>query len=309
MTERQRCTAKSSPLSIITNPVFFVSAVTLVGLLLRLRGVTWGLPHLYDPDEPAFVDPAVRFVTTGDLNPHRFGHPASTLMYLLGLAYLVYWLLGHLVGWFPDLRFFETLFRTDPTVFYLIGRGLTLLLSTLAIPLTYMVGRRVTGQSAALAAATFVAVSPLHVELSRIVRPDGPLTTLILLTMVLAFKTTERPMGRNFVLSGMCAGLATATKWPGIAAAVPVIMAGVVAVGRQPVTWKDQARWLGVGFLGLGVGFVIAAPFVPLEIQQVVKDLTRQARKVHLSATGGPGLSNYLWYLTGPRSSRRWAGR
>src|SRR3990172_9215652 len=131
MTERQRCTAKSSPLSIITGPVFLVSAVTLVGLLLRLRGVTWGLPHLYDPDEPFFVDTAIRFVTTGDLNPHWFGHPGSTVMYLLGLAYFVYWLLGYQLGWFPDLQSFAALFFTDPTNFYLIGRTLMIVLATL----------------------------------------------------------------------------------------------------------------------------------------------------------------------------------
>ena len=57
----------------------------LVGFVLRLRGITWGLPYLYDPDEHFFVDPAVRIVTTGDLNPHWFGHPGSTVIDLLGL--------------------------------------------------------------------------------------------------------------------------------------------------------------------------------------------------------------------------------
>ena len=66
--------------------------------------------------------PEVRFVITGDLNPHSFFYPGSTIMYTLGLAYLSYWIVGHFAGWFPDLQSFSMLFATNPTSFYLIGR-------------------------------------------------------------------------------------------------------------------------------------------------------------------------------------------
>lgn len=287
-------------LELIANPILLMCVVTLAGFLLRLRGVTWGLPHLYDPDEPTLVDPAVRFVTTGDLNPHWFGYPGSSIMYLLGLAYLCYWLLGHLLGWFPDLQSFATLFWTDPTSFYLIARILTIALATLTIPLTYAIGRRVTGKAAAFAAAILVAVSPLHVNFSRQVRTDPPMTTFILLSVLFAFKATERQWGRDFLLSGICAGLATATKWPGITATVPVVLATGLATPERSVSWRARTRWLALVFLGLLIGFLVAAPYVPLEIPKVMKDLTVEARHVHLSAAGSPGASNYLWYLTGP---------
>jgi len=144
--------------------------------MIRLRGVTWGLPYLYDPDEHFLVDPAVRFVTTGDLNPHWFVYPASTVMYTLGLAFFVYWVVGHFVGWFPDLQSFGALFWTNPTSFYLIARTLAVVLSVLAIPLTYALCRKLAGTGAALAATIFVAVSPLHADFSRVVRTD-PLMT------------------------------------------------------------------------------------------------------------------------------------
>ena len=105
---------KSSALArLVTSPVFLIGAIMLVGAVLRLRGVTWGLPYLYDPDEHLLVDPAVRFVTTGDLNPHSFIYPGWTVMYMLGLVYCVYWIAGHFLGWFPDLQSFATLFSTQ----------------------------------------------------------------------------------------------------------------------------------------------------------------------------------------------------
>jgi hypothetical protein len=36
---------------------------------------------LQEPDESAFVRPAVRIAATGDLNPQWFGHPGSTVIY------------------------------------------------------------------------------------------------------------------------------------------------------------------------------------------------------------------------------------
>ena len=44
---------------LITSPVALVGAIVVVGVMIRLRGVTWGLPYLYDPDEHFLVDPAV----------------------------------------------------------------------------------------------------------------------------------------------------------------------------------------------------------------------------------------------------------
>ena len=66
----------------------------------------------------------MRFVVTGDPNPHWFGHPGSTVIHLLGLVFYGYWVVGYIAGWFSDLQSFEALFSTNPTSFYLIGRAL-----------------------------------------------------------------------------------------------------------------------------------------------------------------------------------------
>jgi hypothetical protein len=194
------------------------------------------------------------------------------------------------------------LFWTDPTSFYLIGRILTILLSTAAIPLTYVLCRRMAGEGAALAAATFVAVSPLHVDFSRIVRVDAVMTTFILVAMLYALKAMDGQLGKDFVLSGVCTGLATATKWPGISAAVIAIMATGLAAPERPVSWTTRARWSGFACLGVVTGFLVATPFLLVELPQALRQVAWEVLRPggHLSATGSPGLPNYLWYLTGP---------
>lgn len=291
---------RAAIVSLVTRPVVLVGAVVLVGFLLRLRGITWGLPYLYDPDEHFFVDPAVRIVTTGDLNPHWFGHPGSTVIDLLGLAYGVYWVVGHFVGWFPDRQSFATLFSTNPTSFYLIGRILAVVLSILAIPLTYALCRRMAGEGAALAAAIIVAVSPLHVEFSRIVRTDPLMTTFLLAAMLYAVKAMSGQFGKDFLLSGMFIGLATATKYPGIIGAMIVVMASALARPESPVPWTSRGRWLGLALLGGIIGFFGAAPFVVTAVREVYWILVVEGRQPHLGATGSPGLTNYLWYVKGP---------
>ena len=286
--------------ALIASPVVLVGVVMLVAFLFRLRGVTWGLPYLYDPDEHVLVDPAVRFVTTGDLNPHWFGYPGSTIMYPLGLAYLVYWIIGYLVGWFPDLQSFATLFWANPTSFYLIARIMTIVLATLAIPLTYALCRKMAGIGTSLAAAIFVAVSPLHADFSRVVRTDPVMTTFVLAAMFCAVKAMEEESDKEFFLSGIFVGLATATKWTGVCAAVTTLLAIAFASPEPAESKARRWRWSSLAALGGIIGFLGAAPFVFTGVRQVYWGLVAEGTGSHLSGNGSPGLSNWVWYITVP---------
>jgi hypothetical protein len=291
----------------IKSPVFLVGLVTLMGILLRLRGVTRGLPYLYDPDEHFIVDPALGFVVSGDLNPHSFFYPGSTIMYPLGLVYFAYWMLGYFVGWFTDLQSFGTFFWTNPKSFYLIARVLCIVLSSVAIPLTYAVGRTVAGKGAALAAAIFVAASPLHVDFSRLVRTDPVMTTFVLAAMLYAVRAMGEQFDRQIFISGIFIGLATATKFTGVSGAMIVVLAVVLAKPQPLVPWMRRGQWLGLAALGASVGFFVAAPFVVTAIRNVYWILVVEGGHAHLSASGGRGLPNYLWYLGGPlRSAVGW---
>src|SRR5712675_657254 len=68
-------------------------AVIAGGLLLRIFGVASGLPFIYDADETEAVEPALRMLQTGSLNPGWFGFPASTTIYSFWLLFYAYLML------------------------------------------------------------------------------------------------------------------------------------------------------------------------------------------------------------------------
>src|SRR5207253_1016019 len=56
------------------------AAIVAVFLACSLWGLERDLPYTPEVDEPSFVVPAGRIAATGDLNPHWFGHPGSTVI-------------------------------------------------------------------------------------------------------------------------------------------------------------------------------------------------------------------------------------
>ena len=98
----------------------------LVGLGVRVWGSSWGLPHLYHPDEDKIVSHALAF-GKGDLNPHYFGWP-SLQMYVMFVIYGVYFVSGWLLDHFASPSEFLIAFARGPSDFYLLGRWLSALL-------------------------------------------------------------------------------------------------------------------------------------------------------------------------------------
>ena len=143
--------------------------VLLLAFVIRYLGVSFGLPHLYHADEPIVVNHALAY-GTGDLNPHFFNIP-PLVSYLLFVCYGIYYLAGHLIGWFPNTRDFEILFYFDPTSFYLIARVIFgTMLGTLSVFLLHRLARRLGNERMALLAAVFLAVNFLHARDSLCLR-------------------------------------------------------------------------------------------------------------------------------------------
>src|SRR5258705_6610903 len=104
--------------------IFFIM---LIALALRLHAIDYDLPFVYDQDEPMFVTHALSMLKNHDLNPHWFGPPATTTMYLLTLVYGGVFGVGRITGAFHSAEDFRNLYYSNPTVFYLRGRILILI--------------------------------------------------------------------------------------------------------------------------------------------------------------------------------------
>jgi 4-amino-4-deoxy-L-arabinose transferase-like glycosyltransferase len=231
-----------------SNPAIALGAILLLALTLRLIGVRYGLPYpLLDPDEANIVPRAWRMSHGGHLDPGWYDYP-SLLMGLLA----------------PVQAFFHT-----PS--YEAARAVAIVIGLGGVAATWWLGRRAYGTGAALVGAAAVAVSTTHVAYSRVAVTDVLLALAITAVLALA---VEGRLG----WAGLAVGLAAAAKYPGVLAAVPVVVAGW---GR----WRSLARAAGFALCS----FVVASPFVVLHARAAWHDISRVQR---LARDGWLGFEN-----------------
>ncbi|MGB2880051.1 MAG: hypothetical protein WBD24_07700, partial [Candidatus Omnitrophota bacterium] len=75
-----------------------ILSILVMGAVLRIWGLSFGLPFQLHQDEPIVVNHALAY-GAGDLNPHFFIIP-PLCSYLLFFAYGLYFILGKIAGLF-----------------------------------------------------------------------------------------------------------------------------------------------------------------------------------------------------------------
>jgi hypothetical protein len=246
-----------------------------------------------EPDEPYFVLPAVKMASQGSLDPHWFGHPGSTVIVPLALAYRATDVVLHggpIVG---ASRSIETRFRESPSDFFLLGRLWTVLLSVASVAALFLLGRLLWGDAAGLVAAGLYALVPLVVNYGRIVRSDSAGACFGLLALCAIVVMAERPTARQYAVAGAAIGLAVASRYFLI---VLLPVAAVVwftsrAEGRRPR--PTLLLLLGGGALAL---FALLTPYFFLDWKSVSESL--QAETVgQIGNTGFSFLDNVSYYF------------
>ncbi len=276
--------------------------VGILGLAAAIRAWTlaFGLPSLNDQDELMFELGALRMLREHSLNPGWFGHPASTTMYGLAIVDVLVYLAGLITGRFADVRDFADAVFADPGVVILPGRAMILCFGLLVIALVYRLGARLFGTPAGLVAAMLLAVSPLHVTYSQIIRSDMMACAFMLLGLLASLRVAREGRRRDFAMAGVWAGVATASKWPfalGILGAVGAV--GLRLFAPSVARPRELVRLAGSGAAML-MALVAVSPYLVLAYPTVARNLQGEAQTHHLGATGGSFAWNGWWYLTHP---------
>ena len=97
--------------------------VAFAALALRLYGLRYGLPAVYNPDEVAIMSRALAFAK-GDLNPHNFLYPTFYFYALFAWEGLTA-LLAVATRSVASFGEFQREFFLDPTRVFVAGRFLT----------------------------------------------------------------------------------------------------------------------------------------------------------------------------------------
>ena len=259
--------------------VFWILLVILVvAFCLRIWGISFGLPGTDHADETEVVNHAVRF-GSGDFNPHRFQY-GSLFQYILFIFYGAYFLIGYILGRFSSMHKFAIHFIQDPTVFYLIARGLSAILGTASVGITYLIGKRVKDETVGLLAALFLAFSYQHVVHSHYCTVDVALTFFFTLAVYQCLLLFNNDHLWRYIVVGILIGFAMATKFNGIFASVAFCTAHFLKDENFSLREKLLCKklWLGIG--AVFVGHFIACPFFYFDLGMSFSEMV-QLRDLH----------------------------
>jgi hypothetical protein len=295
-------TAEAEPFWNKRSACLWITVILVVAALLRASTLAFGLPSLNDQDELMFEMGAIKMLRGATLDPGWFGHPATTTMYALALVDIIVFLACRLLGWFPNVKDFADAVFADPTWVILPGRAMIMGFGLWTIALTFRIGQRTGGLTAGLFAAGLLAIAPLHVAYSQIIRSDMMACAFMLLAILQAQRAARGEGGLgSYIWAGLWIGVAVATKWP--FALVILAPCGAAALRWREGDWGGlpqlAKRCLAVGLAALAALF-LTSPFLIIDWQTVVQNLHGETRAYHLGATGGSFVWNGWWYLTTP---------
>ena len=270
-----------------------VLGIMVMSLGLECWALTRDLPYP-DVDEPTFVRPAVHIASTGDLDPHWFGHPGSTTIYPIAGLYHAWDVVAHGAPVFSPNPTLAQRFKTSPTAFFIIGRLWSIAFAVAAIPLVFLLGRRCFSTAVGLVGATLWALLPIAVSYGRVVRSDSAGVFFALLALLVIVRVVERPTLRNQVLAGVAIGAGISSRYFLVTLLPVLVAAGVIALRRRVPGASIRGIAAGVG--AAITTFVVTTPYFFLDWTTAWHSVAAE----NGTSVGHDGLSplgNLRWYL------------
>ncbi len=252
-----------------------IVVIVVLALALRLAGLRYGLPAVYNPDEVAIMARALAFAK-GSLNPHNFLYP-TFYFYVLFAWVGVYLAFVYLSGRVGSIGELQRLYFTDPTGLYTAGRALGAVAGAATTVLVYRLTTRLASRRAGIAAALFLAVAPLAVLDGHYVKHDVFATLLVVLAYIACGHVWPGRPGRNagdrdVIVAGAACGAAFSTHYYCVFLALP--LAWSIVQGRRADGWRRVVRALGLAGLCAALVFVALSPFLAVEPLAAWRDIT-----------------------------------
>ncbi|HKH43773.1 MAG TPA: glycosyltransferase family 39 protein [Thermoanaerobaculia bacterium] len=219
---------------------------TLLVLTLVVRCV--GLSH--EVEGRYYLDEGTYYHHASEINAGRmlrlsFVYPH--LMYYLDAVVL--WMAslfpGAVAAWAGAIGVHDPL-----GVSWLLLRGAVALMSALTVVPVYRIAERLSGVVAGATAGLLLIFSPLFNDGSHLNTCDVPSAFFATLCLLFVARLVDEERTRDYLLAGICAGLAAGSKYP----------AGVVAVAIVAVwiRWRWTRRDLRLGLLWAGLAALAA---------------------------------------------------
>src|SRR5262245_19906620 len=254
-----------------------LGALLLLGGLLRLWGLRFGLPHDFSrPDEEKIVGAALG-VLQGDLNPHMFLYP-SLFIYANAAVYWVLFAIERVIGGTASRANFAASAAADPTLFHITARLLAAASGTATIAALYAGARELFSGRIALIAAATLAVVFLHVRDSHFGVTDVPVTLLVVLAWWSAARCFNRGLTQRRVIGmGILCGLAASTKYNAVLVVLPAVGAVVSELFKAgSLSLRKVATALFILSSCAALAFLLGTPYALLDRPSFLAEVDAQ---------------------------------
>jgi Dolichyl-phosphate-mannose-protein mannosyltransferase len=232
-----------------------------------------------NPDEFYALKILSGMASRRDINPRSYIY-GPFFIYQIGASLAA----TKVTGYLPkekDLDYF--LLNPEKFVpFYMSGRILCAIYGTLAVFITFLIGYRLGKTPLAAFAAAFLAFMPLVVLASKFIKPDTPSLFWTSLVLLFSLPILERAKFRDYLLTGICIGLAAGCKYPAVLTASYPVMFHLLRKSKffkkdnfslKNFSSKEELMLVGAGAVSF-ISFIIVCPSFILDHANFMKDLT-----------------------------------
>jgi hypothetical protein len=258
---------------------------------LRVWGLGYGLPHpLTRPDEEAVHSVALHFFAR-NLNPGFFDWP-SLFMYAVAAAFVVYFNIGRIAGWFGREASFIEAGIAHSSKLYLVARVVSVASGTATVAVTYRVGVHLFERTTGLVGALFLAVAALHVRESHFALSDVSATCLLMTSFLYSVRYWRSGARRDVLVAAVVSGLAASTKYNAGIAILPLLWAIASRASQDGRTVR--LRLMAICALAAAAAFVAGTPYALLDASHFAAALRGVSE--HLQR-GHMGSGGYAWQV------------
>ena len=248
-----------------SNPRLWLLAIVLFAAVARLVHMDWDQNHHFHPDERAVVS-AVQKLSFRPFrwNPDWFNY-GSLPIYLTKITSSLAALAD------PQAASYDGLI--------LQGRYVSAVIGALTVLVLILLGTRLYDQTVGLVAGALLAACALHIQYSRFLAVDVPLTFFVLLALYALVGVSRDGRATQFVIAGLCIGFAAATKFSAMPLFLPLAVVGVhrYLVERR---FLSVTAKLALAALAAVAGFALGEPYGLIDFAKFYRDVFEQSTMV-----------------------------
>ncbi|MBI5376112.1 MAG: glycosyltransferase family 39 protein [Candidatus Schekmanbacteria bacterium] len=248
------------------------AGILILSLILRLTGISYGLPQRLHPDEWSQIQPALSMFS-GDYNPHIFYYPSFTVYF--------YFLSFKLASFIMPAVF---KFSASDSSFWMLGRIISAIFGSANVIALYLLAQKIYDRKTAIVSALILAIYPLHVQSSHYAIVDIPLMLWITAALFFMCKAFDEENSRALLLAGIFCGLASSTKYTALPLMLILIVSYfVLEAGKEKkeFTERNAVRTLSVLCIIAGVFLLLfSLPLVKPYLQGFFESVLSSDRKI-----------------------------